>query len=308
MPKNKTLNEIASTHLGSDNSYAVYSTEVDPSLLVPMPRELGRKDWGIKSRNFKGYDTWHGHEACFLTDKGVPVAGTLKIVYPSDSTVMVESKSLKLYLNTFDQTKMGKNVYMATRAYIQRVEKDLTNLLHTEVEVDFFNSLTDNYRCPIAGAVPPLESIVNVDRLEITDYTASENHLEVVEKNFSKGEYTKFFYTSHLLRSRCRHTKQKDSGSIYISGSLSKNKIVTSESLLTHIISVRDSAEFHELLCEKIFSDLLELDIFEDLVVKMLYARRGSIDINPVRATSLQLAKADTLGDVKLLTEKTQMQ
>ena len=101
------LSKIASKTLGDSTSYAIYTDKYDPSLLNPMPRELGRKDWNIDKTKFRGYDVWNCHEASFLTNTGLPVAGTLKFCYSSDSEMMVESKSRKLFLNSFDMCKMG---------------------------------------------------------------------------------------------------------------------------------------------------------------------------------------------------------
>ena len=95
------MSEVAAKTLGSANSYAVYTDTFDPSQLNPMPRALARGDWNIKGDEFVGYDTWHCHEATFLLNNGLPIAGTLKIICPADSEFMVESKSFKLYIRYF---------------------------------------------------------------------------------------------------------------------------------------------------------------------------------------------------------------
>ena len=120
------LTDIAAKTLGTANSYAVYTTQFDASLLNPMPRSEGRKDWGIKGDEFHGWDVWHCHEATFLIDSGAPVAGTLKIKYSSDSKYMVESKSAKLYINSFDMCKMGATVEKAISAYEKQIADDLS--------------------------------------------------------------------------------------------------------------------------------------------------------------------------------------
>ena len=90
--ESKKFNEIATKHLGQQGSYAVQTDKFDPSLLVQMPRNLARDDWKIKGDEFVGYDVWHCHEATFLLDSGVPIAGTLKISYPSSSKYLVEDR------------------------------------------------------------------------------------------------------------------------------------------------------------------------------------------------------------------------
>ena len=141
-PQASDMNDVASKSLGSSNSYAVYTDQFDPSLLNPMPRELARKDHGITGDEFVGYDTWHCHDATFLLVNGVPVAGTVKYVYPSDSEFMVESKSAKLYFNSFDMCKMGKTVSEAISKYEIQVANDLSIAVGKPVAVNFFTMNT----------------------------------------------------------------------------------------------------------------------------------------------------------------------
>ena len=144
MDNNKTIEQIASTHLGQSGSYAVYTTEVDPTLLVALPRQLARQEAGINmsTTNMSGVDVWHCHEMTCLLNSGLPIAGTLKIVYPSSSKYMVESKSLKLYTNTFDQAKMGETIEEAIQSMELQVKQDLSLLLEThDVQVTFHRTL-----------------------------------------------------------------------------------------------------------------------------------------------------------------------
>ena len=143
MSNNKSINDIAAKSLGSDNSYAVYTDTFDPSLLVPMPRHLAREEYNITGKEFTGFDVWHCHESTFLLNNGIPVAGTLKIVYPADSEYMVESKSIKLYLNTFDMCKMGFTIDGAVINYEDQISKDLSSALKTSVRVYFHKNNAD---------------------------------------------------------------------------------------------------------------------------------------------------------------------
>lgn len=138
------MTDVASKTLGSANSYAVYTDTFDPSQLNPMPRILARQDWGIKGDEFVGFDTWHCHEATFLLSNGLPVAGTLKVICPASSEFMVESKSFKLYLNTFDMCKMGDTLTEAIDNYEKQVQKDISKAIGAEVKVGFFKSGDDN--------------------------------------------------------------------------------------------------------------------------------------------------------------------
>jgi 7-cyano-7-deazaguanine reductase len=289
------LNDIASKSLGSSASYAVYTDRHDASLLNPMPRKLAREGWGIKGDEFVGYDTWHCHESTFLLNNGAPVAGTLKYTYSSDSKYMVESKSAKLYLNTFDMCKMGQSVDAAIQNYELQVKTDLEKTLETEVDVKFFKSGDDEQGIfPMEGYLD-LQTFLGkeIEALEIDDYTAEKNHLEFEKVNYlgfgysvkdNKALYKNKFFTN-ALRSRCRHTKQKDTGAAYIWIN-TLNSVLKPESLFKQIISLREVNEFHEFCAEKLYTEIMKCPEVESCCVTLLYARRGSLDINPSRATS----------------------
>jgi len=289
------LNDIASKSLGSSASYAIYTDRHDASLLNPMPRKLAREGWSIRGDEFVGYDTWHCHESTFLLNNGAPVAGTLKYTYSSDSKYMVESKSAKLYLNTFDMCKMGQSVDTAIQNYELQVKTDLEKALETEVDVKFFKSGDDEQGIfPMEGYLD-LQTFLgkDIEVLEIDDYTAEKNHLEFEKVNYSgfgysvkesKALYKNKFFTN-ALRSRCRHTKQKDTGAAYIWIN-TLDSVLKPESLFKQIISLREVNEFHEFCAEKLYTEIMKCPEVESCCVTLLYARRGSLDINPTRATS----------------------
>lgn len=289
-----TLTEIAAKTLGSSASYAVYTEQFDPSLLNPMPRKLAREGWGIEGKEFVGYDTWHCHEATFLLDNGAPIAGTLKYVYSSDSEYMIESKSAKLYLNSFDMCKMGSDIYSAIKNYELQVTIDLENVLKTPVQVKFFKSGEDaNGIFPLGGYIDLQEFLgSDLETLDITDYNAEKNHIlfdKVDYKGYGtndKGDkslYCNKFFTN-ALRSRCRHTKQKDTGAAYISIN-TLDSVVDPASLFKQIVSLREVNEFHEFCAEKLYTEIMKHPEVDSCCVTLLYSRRGSLDINPCRAT-----------------------
>lgn len=292
------LSDIAAKTLGSSASYAVYTEHFDPSLLNPMPRKLAREGWGIKGNEFVGYDTWHCHESTFLLDNGAPIAGTLKYIYSSDSKYMVESKSAKLYLNSFDMCRMGQSVDAAIQNYEQQVKTDLEKALETEVNVKFFKSGEDEIGIfPMAGYID-LQTFLgkDIEVLEITDYNAEKNHLEFEKVNYSgygysskdnKALYANKFFTN-ALRSRCRHTKQKDTGAAYISIN-TLDSVLKPCSLFKQIVALREVNEFHEFCAEKLYTEIMKCPEVESCCVTLLYARRGSLDINPCRATSFDM-------------------
>jgi 7-cyano-7-deazaguanine reductase len=306
------LNDIASKSLGSSASYAVYTDRHDASLLNPMPRKLAREGWDIKGDEFVGYDAWHCHEATFLLNSGAPIAGTLKYVYPSNSKYMVESKSAKLYLNTFDMCKMGQSVDTAIQNYELQVKADLENALETNVDVKFFRSGEDESGIfPMAGYIDLFTFLgKDVEDIDITDYNAEQNHLEFTKANYSgfgysvkenKALYANRFFTN-ALRSRCRHTKQKDTGAAYISIN-TIDSVLCPISLFKQIISLREVNEFHEFCAEKLYTEIMKCPEVESCCVSLLYARRGSLDINPCRATSHDLLPP-VLYNAKYYTKK----
>jgi 7-cyano-7-deazaguanine reductase len=296
------MSEVAAKTLGSANSYAVYTDTFDPSQLNPMPRALARGDWGIKGDEFVGYDTWHCHEATFLLNNGLPMAGTLKIVCPASSEFMVESKSFKLYLNTFDMCKMGDTIPQAIENYEKQVAKDISACIGAEAKVAFFRQGEEKMYEGDPGAfyLDMLRLIGNKDleAMEVTDYDGKEAHFKVVPGESGED----LFVMTNLLRSRCRHTKQKDTGAAYFR-IVTKKGTVDLQSLLKEVIALREVNEFHEFCSEKLFKSITNHPDVEDCVVMLLYARRGSLDINPVRASKEYLIPKELI-DTGFYTKK----
>ena len=296
------MSEAAAKSLGSANSYAVYTDTFDPNQLNPMPRILARQDWGITGDEFVGYDTWHCHEATFLLNNGLPMAGTLKIVCPASSEFMVESKSFKLYLNTFDMCKMGNTIPQAIENYEKQVAKDISACIGAEAKVSFFRQGEEKLYEGDPGAfyLDMLRLIGNkeLEGMEITDYASKETHFSTTISE--EGE--DLFVMTNLLRSRCRHTKQKDTGAAYFR-IITKQNRVDLKDLLKEVIALREVNEFHEFCSEKLFNSIMSHPDVEDCVVMLLYARRGSLDINPVRASKEYLIPRELI-DTGFYTKK----
>lgn len=303
------LTDIASKTLGSSASYAVYTEQFDPTLLNPMPRDLARKDHGITGGEFVGFDTWHCHEATFLLNSGFPVAGTLKYTYKADSQYMVESKSAKLYLNSFDMCKMGETVKDAIVNYENQVKKDLEEYLKTAVNVCFFPSGSDLNAYDAVEDYKDLhwELREKAHTIEITDYSAQADHLKFVKIHPEDNNPVVSKWFTNALRSRCRHTKQKDTGAAYIFIKTKDGMMVDPESLFKQIVSLREVNEFHEFCAEKLFVTIMSHEEVEDCCVTLLYSRRGSLDINPVRSSNINLLP-EVLFNVNKFTNKAQGQ
>lgn len=301
----ESITSIAAKSLGDSTSYAVFTEMFDPSLLNPMPRALARDQWGIRGDEFEGFDVWHCHESTFLLDNGYPVAGTLKFVYPAHSKMMVESKSAKLYLNSFDMCRMGPTIEAASFAYEQQVKRDLEAVIGSRVDVRFHSSSNYNLRThpnPLQGYIDIHEVVPDIESQEFTDFTGQNSHVVLRP---GMGE-TKFF--TNALRSRCRHTKQKDTGLAAIYHNGVNGNCVDELSVFRQIVGLREVNEFHEFCAEKIFMEIRKaISHLDPLCVSLLYSRRGSLDINPVRATTFSDINPDIIN-ADVLTAKVQGQ
>lgn len=286
MDHNKNQSEvisIASKHLGQVGG-AGYSDQYDPSLLVAIPRYLNREAYGIKEESlpFVGVDVWNAYEVSAITKKGLPVAGMLKIVCPANSPFHVESKSIKLYLNSFNMTAFGETAGECIEFIENQVSKDLTELLQGEVTCRFFSS-GDIHEYQFVEFTP-LGALVDLDQVEFTSFHSDATQLKIWH---TKEEVVEKKIESDLLRSNCRVTNQPDWGDVYIH-IIGKN-VPDESSLAQYIVSHRQVSHFHEEICEMIFTHLTEAYQPESLMVACLYTRRGGLDINPIRSTHANL-------------------
>tara|TARA_B100000575_G_scaffold24030_2_gene16338 strand:- start:2304 stop:3233 length:930 start_codon:yes stop_codon:yes gene_type:complete len=305
------IEQIASKVLGKTTDGKTmmrYETpdDVDASLLVGIPRVLNRTDYDIGEDDFCGMDTWNAYEFSCLLNNGFPISGWLRWSYPSNSECIVESKSAKLYLNSYNMAKMGASIMEAIDNCEKQIEKDFREVLKLKDEYDIFAKieLNDTWGLanPMAGSYLQLEDIVDVEGLsELTDYAEDPNILEVISQYDIANKYT-----SRSLRSNCRVTNQPDWGDIYIH--IKGDKTVTPESLIRYIVSMRSENHFHEEICEAVYKRLSDLLDPSELVVACLYTRRGGIDINPIRASSEDLLGEHPIAYGEHFTAKTMRQ
>lgn len=271
----EAVKEIASKHLGKVGGDG-YSDQYNPELLVKIPRYLNREGYGLTGKEFKGVDVWNAYEVSAITTKGQPVAGMLKIVCPSDSENHVESKSIKLYLNSLNMTKIGDNAADCITGIEARVKRDLDELLDTDTTVSFYASDFETEPLSFSDDFQDISEITDLDKIDFTAFKSDANQLEGSSTNTLKVR-------SNLLRSNCRVTNQPDWGDVFIH--IEGEETPTPESLAKYIVSHRTVSHFHEEICEMIFAHLTERFKPEQLMVSCLYTRRGGIDINPIRAT-----------------------
>ena len=266
---------IASTHLGkrSEGSFTY-----DPALLVAVPRVENRKQYNINSEDlpFEGYDVWHCYEFSALTNNNLPLTKVLKLKYPCDSEFIVESKSLKLYLNSFNMTNFGADIGQCLAKCKSLIEKDLSEKLKTSVCAEFLDDNTLQ-----TSVFKDYVDIMNfADKsIKVENFKEAPELLEIGQQNVEKFEYRLKF---NSLRSNCRVTHQPDFGDVYIY--YKSRKVVNCSSLVKYLVSFRSEYHFHEECCEMIYKRLLDiLDKGDELMVSALYTRRGGIDITPVR-------------------------
>lgn len=269
--------ELISKHLGRAGDGSVVKPYVTPdkhdkSLLVPIPRSYNREKSNITAP-FVGYEAWHAYEMSFLKQNGMPVTGVLKIVYGKDVPFMVESKSLKLYLNSFDLEKFD------SISQVQGIiETDLSEALDGYIGVCLHDACEINSRNLFTL---DMDRFTNVDQMDFNIDEYRENPDLLVAS--TTGLTTQSFHTANL-RSNCEITNQKDTGNSYIF--IKGKQVPTLESLTKYIFSLRDSQHFHENVTEIVYDTLYNKYQPEQLIVINLYNRRGGIDIHSIRADS----------------------
>ena len=243
-----------------------YPRQYDAGLLFPIARTLGRAPLGIDegALPFIGNDRWHAYELSWLDPRGKPRVATATITVPADAPNLVESKSLKLYLNAFNAARFESDA--AVRACIAR---DLSLAAGGEVEVAF--------------GLPPVNqdlAAISLDGLDIDldHYGPPRAEFLVADAQVSADETL----TSALLKSNCPVTGQPDWARVAIAY---RGPRIDRAGLLRYLVSFRDHAEFHEQCVERIFVDLLRHARPAALSVEARYTRRGGLDINPWRAT-----------------------
>ena len=257
-----------------------YKSTYAPDLLQAVPRSMNRSEIEIaEALPFYGEDVWQGYELSWLNLKGKPVVVLLKCFVPCVSPNLVESKSFKLYLNSFNQSTFQSQVEVK-----EILEQDLSATAGSAVRVELF--APDDLAAFSASALPG-KCIDDLD-IEITKYDLDPSLLKPEnDSDCEVSEEVAETLNSHLLKSNCLITNQPDWASVVISYTGPK---ICHQSLLRYLVSFRMHNEFHEQCVERIFTDLLKHCGCKELSVQALYTRRGGLDINPFRSTEPGLA------------------
>ncbi|MFT4058151.1 MAG: NADPH-dependent 7-cyano-7-deazaguanine reductase QueF [Legionella sp.] len=247
-----------------------YDAHYNPDRLFAIPRDAKRKEIGIDSAMlpFYGFDCWNHYEVSWLNEKGKPIVALAEIIYDCSTPYLIESKSLKLYFNSFNNTRFKNNEEVKLA-----IERDLEKRLDGEVKVKIL-SLKEK-EPSIIEAVPQGECLDDLD-VTCSVYLVEPEYLFIEDKQVEEILY------SDLLKSNCLVTNQPDWGSVQIAYT---GKQINREGLLKYLISFRNHNEFHEQCIERIFVDILQHCKPEKLTVYGRYTRRGGLDINPYRST-----------------------
>ena len=269
-----------------------YPTEYSPETLYPIARSIGRDAIGWQDDKLKvGVDWWQAFEMSWLNSQGISQVAIARFGIPASSPFIVESKSLKLYLNSINFTEFsGWDEVQAL------IAKDLSACVQAEVTVELFD-LNDDLNDKATGLLIAQPEGVCIDaalansseKVALTEHpdasllAKNESDLRDSEKEVGKN----FSFYSNLLRSNCPVTNQPDWGTLAVS--ISSEKPVNTANMLRYILSFRQHNGFHEQCVEQIFADLSQYYQPSTLMVRAWYTRRGGIDINPCRVSDMSL-------------------
>ena len=270
------MNQPEQSQLGKNSAYV---DQYDASLLFPIPRAVKREELGIVgSPIFFGADLWTAFELSWLNLKGKPQVAIAHITVPAESTHIIESKSLKLYFNSFNASR-----FVDVQAVRDCMRDDLDTALWHGGKI--------LARCGVKIILPeefdkePVHELdgLNLDRMDI-ECTHYKPAPELLKAQQDEAPVTETF-VSHLLKSNCLVTGQPDWGSVQISYSGDQ---IDQAGLLQYIVSFRNHNEFHEQCVERIFMDIWTRCKPLKLSVYARYTRRGGLDINPWRTSHPQ--------------------
>lgn len=247
--------------LGKD---ALYVDHYDASLLAPIARSESRAKVFGEKLPFTGKDIWTSYELSWLSKSGKPQVAIVEFEFPYDSENIIESKSFKYYLNSFNQT------YFASEEDVrQTLVRDLSAAAGGDVSVDIQNLTHDHQIYVLPG------TCVDGLSVNVNQYTPNAELLTLGRRAVENKQLF-----SHLLKSNCPVTGQPDWATLWVEYS---GVEIIPESFLAYVISYRQHQDFHENCVEMIFQDIMQQCNPKTLSVYARYTRRGGLDINPFR-------------------------
>ena len=267
------MNTPEQSQLGKSSSYV---DQYDAALLFPIARRSKRDEIGLTGTlPFFGADLWTAYELSWLNPRGKPQLALARITVPAESTHIVESKSVKLYLNSFNNS-----VFADASAVQTRLREDLSAAIWQGEAV--MSSVGVQLVLPQDFDKEPVHELdgLNLDRLDL-ECSHYQPAPELLTAQFNQAPVTETL-TSQLLKSNCLVTGQPDWGSVRISYT---GPQIDQAGLLQYIVSFRNHNEFHEQCVERIFMDIWRACKPSKLEVYARYTRRGGVDINPWRTS-----------------------
>lgn len=253
-----------------------YADQYDPTLLYPMSRLPKRQEIGVPATlPFMGADLWTAYELSWLNARGKPQVALAHITVPCETPNIIESKSLKLYLNSFNNTRFSDNA-----AVVARLRADLSEAVWRGSEKT--GSIGIKFLSPEQFDQQSVQELdgLNLDRLDI-ECDRFQPSPELLRAAFDEQPVSEVL-TSQLLKSNCLVTGQPDWASLQISYS---GPQIDQAGLLQYIVSFRNHNEFHEQCVERIYMDIWTRCKPAKLVIYARYTRRGGVDINPFRTS-----------------------
>ena len=253
----------AKSPLGERSSYqGPYSAD----LLHPIAREDNRRTLGLGAElPFHGEDIWNAYELSWLDDRAKPQVATAEFRVPYDSPNIIESKSMKLYLNSFSMTQ-----YEAGEEVAETIAADLTRTAGAQVGVNLKPITETEDLSGLPG------TCIDDNDVDCESKTVDSSLLECTAAEAVEEELH-----THLLRSLCPVTGQPDMGSLLVRY---QGRRIDPNALLRYVVSYRNHDDFHESCIERMFLDIKRQCSPEALTVYARYNRRGGIDINPFRS------------------------
>ena len=272
-------NKVTDSNLGQET---LYPDQYDPSQLFPIARAETRQSLNAELvSHWIGADIWTAFEVSWLDPKGKPVVAIVSFSFEQSNPYLIESKSFKLYLNSFNQSK-----FESTQEVIDRFQEDLAKASGGPVHIEL--KLSNEWNTCQIISIPG--SCVDELEVEINGYEPDPALLKLIDtaQSSDEPEQVHILY-SNLLKSNCPVTDQPDWGTVVIAY---QGQAIDPAAFLKYIVSYRQHNGFHELCVEEIYNDLIERCAPHSLFVMARYTRRGGLDINPWRASNATIVES----------------
>lgn len=259
------MNHVDTSLLGKDTEYPQHYS---PEVLFPIARADARTAYHHIAEIQQGMDWWHVFEISWLNQNGIPQVAIARLHIPANSPNLIESKSLKLYFNSFNFEKLSRS------KFIETVERDLSHVAGANIHIELFDVDQLAISSPQGICLDQFNPTIDYYQPNANLLSFDQSNSNIIEQN----------YYSHLLRTNCPVTNQPDWGTVFIRY---QGKKPCETALLAYIISYRQHNGFHEQCVEQIYADIWTQLQPEKLMVYAAYTRRGGLDINPCRVSDL---------------------